>query len=101
MLVFRLTQKPSDELIERVNTHFADILVDGKFTASEALADERDEPALIALPRLVFHFNRRSLGRLRQLVDFINRESSPTPPLPAIDGSRQPILKPPAHGNQR
>jgi hypothetical protein len=27
---------------------------------------------LIALPRLVFRFNRRNLGRLRQLIDRIN-----------------------------
>jgi uncharacterized protein (TIGR00730 family) len=83
-LVFRLTQKPSVELVERINENFADILVEGKFIASELLPDERDEPALLALPRLVFHFNRRSLGRLRQLVDFINRESPATPPLPGI-----------------
>lgn len=74
-LVFRLSQAPSPELLEGINTHFADILVDGKFTVSGALPDEQDEPQLSPLPRLVFRFNRRSLGRLRQLVDGLNRGS--------------------------
>jgi hypothetical protein len=30
------------------------------------------EPDLAHMPRLVFHFNRRSLGRLRMLIDAIN-----------------------------
>ncbi|MEX2141201.1 MAG: LOG family protein [Pirellulales bacterium] len=100
-LVFRLTQKPSAELVERINENFADVLAAGKFIASEALREEQDEPALIALPRLVFHFDRRSLGRLRQLVDFINRESPATPPLPGVGANHQPILKPPAQNNRR
>ena len=72
-LVLRLTQHPAPELIEQLNEHFADILVDGRFEVSGALKEEREEPALVALPRLVFHFNRRNLGRLRQLIDCINR----------------------------
>jgi uncharacterized protein (TIGR00730 family) len=74
-LVLRLTQMLTDDLLERINHEFADILVDGKFELIAALKEEQDEPALIALPRLAFHFNRRSHGRLRQLVDFVNREA--------------------------
>ncbi|HZN33384.1 MAG TPA: cytochrome D ubiquinol oxidase subunit II, partial [Pirellulaceae bacterium] len=36
---------------------------------------ERDEADLAHLPRLVFQFNRRNLGRLRLLIDAINRGS--------------------------
>jgi len=36
------------------------------------LADEAGEPELAELPRLKLHFNRRNLGRLRQLIDAIN-----------------------------
>jgi hypothetical protein len=71
-LVFRLQTAVSEKLLADINGHFHDILTDGGFTQGSAQREERDEPALIALPRLVFHFNRRSLGRLRQLIDAIN-----------------------------
>jgi uncharacterized protein (TIGR00730 family) len=71
-LVLRLTSSISPELLADINASFRDILVDGQFTVGEAQREEKDEPALIALPRLIFHFNRRSLGRLRQLIDALN-----------------------------
>ena len=71
-LVLRLLQAPSSELLDDINEHFTDIVSGGDFIVSEPLKEEKDEPALIALPRLVFQFNRRSLGRLRQLVDALN-----------------------------
>jgi uncharacterized protein (TIGR00730 family) len=75
LLAFRLREPISAELLEAINTNFADILIDGRFEQGEALPDEIDDPELLALPRLVFHFNRRSLGRLRQLIDCVNRGS--------------------------
>ena len=72
-LVIRLTQRPTSELIERLNSEFRDILTEGKFEVGDALPEEREEPSLVALPRLVFRFNRRKLGRLRQLIDCVNR----------------------------
>jgi uncharacterized protein (TIGR00730 family) len=74
-LVFRLQEPLSPELLEDINREFAEILVDGRFEQSAALDLEQDEPDLLDLPRLVFHFNRRSLGRLRQLIDCLNRGS--------------------------
>jgi uncharacterized protein (TIGR00730 family) len=96
-LVFRLTQTLSDDLVDEINQNFAHILVDGKFTLAAALPEERDEPALVALPRLVFHFDRRNLGRLRQLVDFINeRAEIPKSPVPAAnDHALLPSMPPP------
>jgi uncharacterized protein (TIGR00730 family) len=80
-LVFRLTQYLTPELVEQINERFADILLEGQFEMSTALREEQDEPSLVALPRLVFHFNRRNLGRLRQLIDAVNRGSvEPEPP---------------------
>ena len=72
-LVIRLTQRPTAELLDGLNTEFRDILTEGKFEVSDALPEEREEPSLVALPRLVFRFNRRNLGRLRQLIDCVNR----------------------------
>lgn len=72
-LVLRLTQRPTPELLDQLNTDFRDIITEGKIEISDALPEEHGEPALVALPRLVFRFNRRSLGRLRQLIDCVNR----------------------------
>jgi uncharacterized protein (TIGR00730 family) len=74
-LVLRLSQAPGEELLDAINAEFSDILLDGQFTVSGALGEEKDEPQLSPLPRLVFRFNRRSLGRLRKLIDALNRGS--------------------------
>jgi hypothetical protein len=37
------------------------------------LPEEREEIALAALPRMIFQYNRYNQGRLRQLIDFLNR----------------------------
>src|SRR5262249_54391910 len=71
-LVFRLHEPLCEALLAEINANFRDILVEGQFIQVERLREEKDEPALIALPRLIFQFNRRSLGRLRQLIDAIN-----------------------------
>lgn len=72
-LVFRLKQPISESLLADIRDGFGDILSDGTFEIRSALREERDEPDLADLPRLVFPFNRRSLGRLRQLIDCLNR----------------------------
>lgn len=71
-LVLRLQEPIPQELIDELELEFTDILLDDKIVASAALPEERDEPLLAELPRLVLRFNRRSLGRLRQLIDSIN-----------------------------
>jgi hypothetical protein len=71
-LVFRLTSPISEELLDAINAEFADILVEGKFTVSGPLPEEQDEPDLEKHTRLVMRFNRRDLGRLRQLIDALN-----------------------------
>lgn len=71
-LVFRLRQPISQAQLAEVERQFGDILVDGGFEQRGPLPEEKDEPELAEMPRLVFHFNRRSLGRLRQLIDALN-----------------------------
>jgi uncharacterized protein (TIGR00730 family) len=71
-LVLRLNEPLDEELVDGINTQFADILAEGRFKHGSALPEEKDEPDLADLPRLIFHFNRRDLGRLRQLIDFVN-----------------------------
>ncbi|HJT33053.1 MAG TPA: LOG family protein [Pirellulales bacterium] len=72
-LVLRLQTAPSEELLSQIHEHFGDIAHDGKFEVRGPLSEEQDERALEKLPRLVFRFNRRNLGRLRQLIDCLNR----------------------------
>jgi uncharacterized protein (TIGR00730 family) len=76
-LVLRLHQPPDAELFERIQQEFRDILVGGPFVLGGPLPEERDEPALADLPRLIFPFNRRNYGRLRQLIDCLNGNSGP------------------------
>ncbi len=71
-LVFRLQRELPDDSLQAINEHFADILEGGTFQQRGFLPEERDETEIAHLPRLVFRFNRRNLGRLRQLIDAIN-----------------------------
>jgi hypothetical protein len=49
-------------------------LAGGTFDLMHADPVEANEAHIQGLPRLRFRFDRRSLGRLRQLVDLLNRE---------------------------
>jgi uncharacterized protein (TIGR00730 family) len=71
-LVFRLREEPPAKTLEEINSRFSEILTEGRFELGGPLPDERDDPALAALPRLIFSFDRRNYGRLRQLIDFLN-----------------------------
>lgn len=73
-LVLRLRVEPSDEYIEQLNDEFADLLARGRIVKSVPHTFEQDEAHLRDLPRLRMHFNRRSLGRLRQLINRLNRD---------------------------
>jgi len=71
-LVLRIKRRPTAEQVEQLNDEFADILVSGSIesiNATDAETASNDHPEL---PRLALHFNRRSLGRLRRLIDAIN-----------------------------
>jgi uncharacterized protein (TIGR00730 family) len=74
-LVLRLQRRPGPELMDRLNADFRDILVDGTFELTGPLEEEAGDDHLADLPRLVFHFDRKGLGRLRQLIDTINNST--------------------------
>jgi len=76
LLVLRLQYAPTDEALDRLNAEFRDILVDGALRVSPPLPEEANDPAsagLASLPRVTLHFNRRDIGRLRQLIDALNQ----------------------------
>jgi uncharacterized protein (TIGR00730 family) len=72
-LVLRLQHAPESETIARLESEFRDILAEGGFSVSSALPEEAEESALTDMPRLTLVFNRRSFGRLRQLIDALNQ----------------------------
>ncbi len=76
-LVLRLNKALTEEQLDEINAQFSDILNEGTFRQSSALRAERDEPELDDKPRLVFKFNRRNLGQLRQLIDALNSSMPP------------------------
>lgn len=74
-LVLRLQKELSPECLDGLRRDFADIVVDGTIELTGALPQEANEPHLSRLSRLVFRFDRKRLGRLRQMVDRINEQA--------------------------
>jgi len=73
-LVLRLKRPLAEPLLARMQKEFADIVDQGTLEQGPALPDEVGDPHLADLPRLRFRFDHKSLGRLRKLIDLINRE---------------------------
>ncbi len=73
-LVFRLLQPLTVEKLERLRTEFADIVVRGTIEQVAALPAEASDTHILHLPRLRFLFDRKNMGRLRQMIDRINEE---------------------------
>lgn len=71
-LVLRTNVALAPELLAELNHDFADIIRGGAIAPCRPFAVERDDPATLHLPRVAFHFDRRSYGRLRQLINRIN-----------------------------
>lgn len=76
-LILRLRVEPTDEYVEELNDEFSDLLSEGKIEKSAAHLFEHDERHIRHLPRLKMSFNRRSIGRLRQLINKLNNDLDP------------------------
>src|SRR5690606_10983742 len=72
-MVIRLNREIGADAVEELNREFADLVAGGKIRLSRALREERDEKAIIGLPRLVFRVDRGRPGRIRQLINAVNR----------------------------
>jgi uncharacterized protein (TIGR00730 family) len=72
-LILRIHQAPDVRTLADINHEFADIVVEGEIAmtvASPAEVTDNDAPDC---ERLSFRFDRQSFGRLRQLVDRLNK----------------------------
>jgi uncharacterized protein (TIGR00730 family) len=70
--VLRLTSELLDEQIEQLNDEYSDILDKGRIQKSKVLPGEPTDDTH-SLPRLVFYFNQKRLGRLYQMINQINQ----------------------------
>ena len=72
-LVIRLQRQLTPEAVHGLNKSFSDLLEGAPLRTSRALKQEKNEPELSDMPRLVAGSHRRNFGRLRQLLDAINQ----------------------------
>ena len=85
-LVIRLQAPPSDAELDQLSTEFADI-IDGPIVATDPLPPEVAGHDNVELPRVACRFDRHGFGRLRALVDELNRLG--TAPAP---GAKPPTI---------
>ena len=71
-LVLRICKALTRNAIRDLNLQFSDLLRKGKIVESGALPQERNQPEIADLPRLVLLPHRHAFGRYRQLIDSIN-----------------------------
>ncbi len=72
-LVLRIRRAPDPETLEELSRDFADVLVSGSIEIVEPSAAEVADADHVELVRLAMHFDRRNYGRLRTLIDRLNR----------------------------
>jgi len=70
--VVRMNHPLSDRALAYLQSEFASLRLSGEFQQLAYTGEEHDEPRFSHLTRLVFNFNGRDQGRLRELVDYIN-----------------------------
>jgi uncharacterized protein (TIGR00730 family) len=74
-LVLRICQPLSKSAVTDLNRNFSDLIREGAIVQGSALRQEKNEPEIWNLPRLILTPYRNSFGRFRQLIDAINASS--------------------------
>ena len=72
-LVIRLEKELRDSNIAVLNDKFRDLIRSGKIHKTSALPEEADEPDLRSKPRITFAYNKKSAGRLNEMILMINQ----------------------------
>jgi uncharacterized protein (TIGR00730 family) len=78
-LIIRLQTTPTPDELQEINERFSDILAKGEIEVIEATPAEVRDGDSLDDARLALYFNRRSYGKLRQLVDTLNDLVEPKP----------------------
>ncbi len=71
--VLRILGAVDQKMLKALNTRFSDIVVKGEIVETKLPCEPKDAVDLENFSQLTFHFDKRSFGRLRQMIDFINR----------------------------
>jgi uncharacterized protein (TIGR00730 family) len=74
--VIRINDRLSKGAVAKLNREFADIVRKGEIIQGSALTQEKNEPEIWDLPRLILTPFRSRFGRFRQLIDAINSSST-------------------------
>jgi hypothetical protein len=73
LLVIRMKCAPTDHAIEGLNEDFSDIFTGGRIARIEPTPEEREDGVDLEFARIAFEFNKRDYGRLREMINVINR----------------------------
>ncbi len=71
-LVMRIHNRLTDKALADLNKQFAGLLREGRIEQRAALPQEKNQPEISDLPRIVLAPHRHEFGRYRQLIDAIN-----------------------------
>jgi uncharacterized protein (TIGR00730 family) len=71
-LVIRLERELKDAHVRKLSEMFQDLIESGKIFKTRPLPEEKDEPNLMSKPRIAFAYNRKSAGRLNEMILTIN-----------------------------
>ena len=72
-LVVRLMKRLEDKEVERIARDYSDLVSTGTMTQGSALKAEKNEPDLLELPRLTFRHRKGDFGRMREMIDAVNK----------------------------
>jgi len=74
-LVIRVREAPDPAELAALNDEFADVVAEGAIEVRGALPEEGGEAD--PFPRVLLRFDRKQMGRLRQLIDRLNALAEP------------------------
>lgn len=72
LTVLRLNSPLPEYKLKDLRRDFQDILLDGNLEQRDALEEEVKDLDNLTLPRLIFRFDKKSFGRLQEMIDAIN-----------------------------
>jgi len=90
LFVLRVRHAPEPGQLAELNEEFGDIVSEGSIEVTAALPEENGEVS--HYPRVAMHFNRRDIGRMRQLIDRLNTYV-PEHAAPPVEASPHQILE--------